>query len=110
MADMDSVAEVEPSCTVPMPRSAVQPAQSGWSTTCGYYHLRRAGPDGRRRRARTAVVHDGGHSGEQGQGPGQPRAMTARRPRTRIVSMVTQAMPFEARMLMLAVSRPPTAR
>lgn len=33
----------------------------------GYYHLRRAGPDGRRRGARTAVVHDGGHSGEQGQ-------------------------------------------
>ncbi len=31
----------------------------------GYHHLRRAGPGGRRRRARAAVVHDGGHPAEQ---------------------------------------------
>ena len=30
-----------------------------------HHHLRRAGPGGRRRRARTAVVHDGGHPREQ---------------------------------------------
>ena len=32
----------------------------------GYHHLGRAGPGGRGRGARAAVVHDGGHPAEQG--------------------------------------------
>ena len=31
----------------------------------GNHHLRRTGPGGRRRGARAAVVHDGGHPAEQ---------------------------------------------
>ena len=64
-ADRDSMVGVGPSCAAPMPRSATRPAQYGWSAALGYHHLRRAGPGGRRRRARAAVVHDGGHPAEQ---------------------------------------------
>ena len=64
-ADRDSTVGVGPSCAAPMPRSATRPAQYGWSAICGHHHLGRAGPGGRRRRARAAVVHDGGHPGEQ---------------------------------------------
>ena len=41
-------------------------AQYGWSAHLGHHHLGRAGPGGGRRRARAAVVHDGGHPAEQG--------------------------------------------
>lgn len=64
-ADRDPVVGVGPSCAVPMPSSATRPAQKGWSAGLGYHHLRRAGPGGRRRGARAAVVHDAGHPAEQ---------------------------------------------
>jgi hypothetical protein len=77
----------------------------------------RAGPVGRRRRTRAAVVHDGGRSTEQcllvgvadGEGvvrgssirarSAQPRATSARRPCARIASMAPRALSFETRML-----------
>jgi hypothetical protein len=58
-------ATVGPSCAVPMPGSATRPAQYGWSAIWGYHYLRSAGPGGRRRGARAAVVHDGGHPAKQ---------------------------------------------
>jgi hypothetical protein len=59
------VVGVEPPWAAPMPSSATRLAQHGWPPRLGYHHLRSAGPGGRRRRTRAAVVHDSGHSSKQ---------------------------------------------
>lgn len=64
-ADRDSKVGVGPSCAAPMPNSATRPAQYGWSTIWGTTTWGAAGPGGRRRGARAAVVHDCGHPAEQ---------------------------------------------
>ena len=48
-----------------MPRPATRPGPVWLVRPLGYHHLRRSGSAGRRRGARAAVVHDGGHPAEQ---------------------------------------------